>query len=233
MKVEIFSDVVCPWCAIGKARFEAALARFEHAAEVEVRFRSFELDPNAPRSSGVDSATHLANKYGMSREQAVASQQRLAEVAAEEGLEFHFDQTRRGNTFDAHRLLHLAGEVGVQGALKERLMRAYFADGEPIGERATLVRLGAEVGLSAEKSDEMLSGERYCAEVRADEQAARDLGINGVPFFVLDGRYGVSGAQSPETFLAALETAWREGAAEVESAGEVCGAQSCEVPPAP
>ncbi len=165
MKVEIYSDVVCPWCAIGKARFDSALARFEHVEDVEVSFRSFELDPEAPRVSDEDAATRLATKYGMSLEQALASQERLAGLAGQEGLEFNFERSRRGNTFDAHRLLHLAGEVGLQGALKDRLMQAYFAEGAPIGDRETLVRLGAEVGLSAAKSAEVLESDRYGAGV--------------------------------------------------------------------
>jgi predicted DsbA family dithiol-disulfide isomerase len=208
MEVEIFSDVVCPWCAIGKRRFEAALERFDHQDEVDVHWRAFELDPSAPASSDVDVATHIAAKYGMSRAQAVASQERVAELAAADGLEFHFERAKRANTFDAHRLLHYAHEVGAQDALKERLFRAYFTEGEEIADHATLVRLGSEVGLDSDKSAEVLESGRYAAEVRADEAAARELGVNGVPFFVIDRRYGISGAQSPDTILQVLEEAW-------------------------
>ena len=141
MNVEIWSDIACPWCYVGKRRFEQALAAFEHRDEVDVTWRSFELDPSAPRERGVDAATHLAEKYGMSREQALAMQQRMAGVGAGEGLDFRHDLARGGNTFDAHRLLHLAADHELQDTLKERLLRAYHSEGEPIGDPATLERL--------------------------------------------------------------------------------------------
>jgi predicted DsbA family dithiol-disulfide isomerase len=234
MKFEIFSDVVCPWCAIGKRRFEAALSDFGHAEEVEVHWRSFELDPSAPTAPdlNVDTASHLAAKYGMTREAAVASQENLAAMAALDGLDFRFDKTKRGNTFDAHRLLHYAHEVGLQDELKERLFRAYFTEGELISDRTALVRLGAEVGLDQEKSAEVLEGDRYAAEVRADEQEARTLGINGVPFFVIDRRYGISGAQSPATILQVLDEAWAKShPLVVTEAGDgmACEGDACAV----
>ena len=210
MKVEIWSDVVCPWCYIGKRRFESALARFAHRADVEVVWRSFELDPTAPAVREVDGADRLAAKYGMTRQQAVETQDRLAQTAAAEGLAFRFDVSKSGNTFNAHRLLHLAGEGGVQDELKERLMRAYFSEAEPIGDAETLVRLAADVGISSAQARAVLSGEDYAEAVRAEEQEATELGINGVPFFVIDRRYGVSGAQSPDILLQALEQAWKD-----------------------
>jgi predicted DsbA family dithiol-disulfide isomerase len=229
MKVEIFSDVVCPWCAIGKRRFEAALEGFDHREEVDVHWRAFELDPSAPPSSDVDVASHIAEKYGMSRAQAIASQEKLAELAAADGLEFHFELTKRANTFAAHRLLHYAHEVGLQDALKERLFRAYFTEGEAIADHATLVRLGTEVGLDADKSAEVLESGRYATEVRADEAAARDLGVTGVPFFVIDRRYGISGAQRPEMILQVLDEAWAKAHPLIVSgdAGERCEDGSC------
>jgi predicted DsbA family dithiol-disulfide isomerase len=210
MKVEIFSDVVCPWCAIGKRRFEAALGRFEHADEVDVVWRAFELDPNAPARSEVDRVEHLAKKYGMSRQQAEDAGARLTATAAVEGLDFHFERTQSGNTFDAHRLLHYAHDVapGLQDALKERLFVAYFTEGEPIGSRQTLVRLAVEVGLDPVESEQVLAGDRYAAEVRADEREAHELGVTGVPFFVVDGRFGVPGAQDADTILDVLQRAW-------------------------
>ena len=231
MEVEIFSDVVCPWCAIGKRRFEAALERFDQQEEVDVHWRAFELDPSAPASSDVDVATHLAEKYGMSRAQAIASQERLADLAAAEGLEFHFELAKRANTFDAHRLLHYAHEVGAQDALKERLFRAYFTEGEEIADHATLVRLGSEVGLDSDKSAEVLESGRYATEVRADEAAARELGVTGVPFFVIDRRYGISGAQSPEMILQVLNEAWAKAHPLVVSRdpGECCEDGSCPI----
>lgn len=210
MQVEIWSDVVCPWCYIGKRRFETALARFPHRDAVEVVWRSFELDPGAaarPAGSVVD---RLAAKYGMTEAQARATHARISGLAAAEGLTFRLDVAQPGNTFDAHRLLHLAAERGVQDAVKERLFRAYFSEGELIGDRDTLVGLVAEVGLDADEAERVLRDDAYVAEVRADEQEAAALGISGVPFFVLDRRYGVSGAQSPEVLLQALERAWAD-----------------------
>jgi predicted DsbA family dithiol-disulfide isomerase len=210
MNIEIWSDVVCPWCYIGKRRFETALARFEHRDDVEVVWRSFELDPSAPPIRTEDNATRLAAKYGMSREQALANHNRLTQMAAQEGLAFDFEKSRSGNTLDAHRLLHLARELGVQNEVKERLFRAYFTDGQPIGDPETLVRLVSEVGIPAADAQAVLSSDAYADDVRADESEARELGINGVPFFVVDRRYGVSGAQPAEVLLQALEQAWSD-----------------------
>ena len=210
MKVEIWSDVVCPWCYIGKRRFEAALARFEHAGEVEVVWKSFELDPNAPVQRG-PTLPHLARKYGISEEQASAMHERMTGFAAAEGIEFHLDETRGGNTFDAHRLIHLAREHGLQGEMKERLLRAYFTESEAVGERDVLVRLGEEVGLP--DVAEVLASDTYAGAVRADEHEARLFGISAVPFFVIDRYYGVEGAQSADVLLQALDGAWAATAA--------------------
>lgn len=211
MKVEVFSDVVCPWCAIGRRRLQAALGRFDHADEVEVVWRAFELDPRAPAVRDGDYAERLARKYGMSREQAVAANERLTALGAEDGLEFHFERARPGNTFDAHRLLHFARDAGPgrQDALKERLFVAYFTEGAAVGDRDTLVRLAAEVGLDPTACREVLDGDRYVAEVRADEAEAAELGVTGVPFFVVDGRFAIPGAQDADTVLRVLEQAWR------------------------
>ena len=213
MIVEIWSDVACPWCYVGKRRLEAALADFEHRDEVELRWRSFELDPGVPRERDVDGATHLAEKYGLSRDEAVARQRQLAELAAGDGLEMRFDLVRGANTFDAHRLLHLAAERGVQNELKERLMRAHHTEGESLGDPATLERLAVDAGLDREEVRDVLGGDRYRSAVRADEQMAASLGINGVPFFVADRRVAASGAQSPEVLGAMLRQAWDASAA--------------------
>jgi predicted DsbA family dithiol-disulfide isomerase len=210
MQIEIWSDVVCPWCYIGKRRFESALARFEHRDEVAVTWRSFELDPDAPPVRTEDGATRLAKKYGMTREQALQSHARLTAMAEQEGLAFHFETARSGNTFDAHRLLHLASERGLQDAVKERLFRAYFTESEPIGDVETLVRVVAEAGLDAQEAGAVLASEAYAEAVRAEEAEARELGINGVPFFVIDRRYGVSGAQPADVLLQVLQQAWGE-----------------------
>lgn len=212
LTVDIWSDVVCPWCYIGKRRYESALARFAHRDEVTVTWRSFELDPEAPRSTDLPAAERLAGKYAMSVEQAEAMHAQMTELAAAEGLEFHLDRTRGGNTYDAHRLIHLAAAHDVQDAAKERLMRAYFTEGEPIGDPDALVRLVAEVGVDSDEARAVLDGDRYADAVREDERLAGQLGIRGVPFFVLDRRYGVSGAQPADLLLQALEQAWDDGA---------------------
>jgi predicted DsbA family dithiol-disulfide isomerase len=204
LTVEIWSDVVCPWCYVGKRRFEQALASFEHRDEVAVVWRSFELDPNAPPEREVSSSEHLAAKHGMSVEQAEQTNRQMTETAAAEGLEYHLDRTRGGNSFDAHRLLQAAKDQGRQDEMKERLMRAYFTEGEAIGDAETLVRLALEVGVDPTP----LKGGGYADAVRADEQLAMKIGIQGVPFFVLNRRYGVSGAQPADLMLQALETAW-------------------------
>jgi predicted DsbA family dithiol-disulfide isomerase len=206
--VEIWSDIACPWCYIGKRRFEAALAEFEHREEVRVRWRSFELDPGAPHERLGDRAEMLAQKYGMTVEQAREAEQRLTGVAAEEGLEFRFDIARAGNTFDGHRVVHLAEVVRLGDAMKERLLRAYFSEGELISDHDTLVRLAVEVGLAEQEVRELLGGDRFSDEVREDERMAGELGISAVPTFVLDRKLGASGAQPPEALLDLLRQGW-------------------------
>jgi len=210
MQVEIWSDVVCPWCAIGKRRFSHALARFTHREQVQVRWRSFELDPTAPRERDGSLQDHLAGKYGTSPEQALVMIRQMTDTAATEGWEFHLEQSRGGNTVDAHRLLHLAADRGVQDAMKERLLRAYLTDGERIGDPETLVRVAAEAGLNHDEAREVLASDRYTDAVRADERQARAYGISGVPFFVVDQKYGVSGAQPADALLEVLQTAWAD-----------------------
>jgi predicted DsbA family dithiol-disulfide isomerase len=210
MKIEIWSDVVCPWCYIGKRRFEAALARFAHRDQVQVVWRSFELDPRAPRRSSGSVNDMLAQKIGGSVTQAATMHAHVTALAAEEGLDYRFDRAQHGNTFDAHRLLHLAAAHGLQAEAKERLLQAYFTDGLAIGDVDTLVAIGAELGLPAEDVRAMLEGDAYADAVRADERRAAALGISGVPFYVIDERYGVSGAQDPSVFLGALEQTWAE-----------------------
>ena len=208
MDIEIWSDIACPWCYVGKRRFEAALAAFEHRDEVAVTWRSFELDPTAPAQRSVDSATHLAEKYGMSRDEAVARQRELAEVAAADGLDMRADLVRGGNTFDAHRLVQLAKAHGVQDAMKERLMRAYHGEGESIGDRETLARLALEVGLPEDDVRDVLATDRYAADVREDERTAMSLGITAVPFFVVDRRMGAAGAHPSQALGELLRRGW-------------------------
>ncbi len=212
MLVEIWSDVVCPWCYLGKRRLESALGRFEHRDDVELVWRSFELDPAAPRRREGTAADHLARKYGMSAEQVAASWARLTSLAEAEGLVYHLDRTQGGSSFDAHRLIHLGAELGLQDEVNERLLHAYFTEGEPIGAPQALARLGIEAGLPAGDVAEVLATDRFAAEVREDERRARLYGIDGVPFFAIDERYGVSGAQSSEVLLEALSAARAETA---------------------
>ena len=208
MELEIWSDIACPWCYIGKRRLEAALEDFEHADEVTITWRSFELDPNAPAERAGELAGHLASKYGMPIEQARQSQEAITATAAAEGLDFRLGVARSGNTFDGHRLVHLAAEHGLQAPMKERLMRAYFSEGQLISDPETLVALGIEVGLPESEIRELLAGERFADEVRADEQAAAGLGVSGVPTFIVDRSVGVTGAQPPELILEMLRQGW-------------------------
>lgn len=230
MRVEIWSDVVCPWCYVGKRRFEQALAAFPHRDQVEVIWRSFELDTAAAAERTGDQAEHLAAKYGVPLAQARQMLDSMTATAAEEGLDFRFDRMRGGSTFDAHRVLHLAAERGLQGALKERLLRATFTEGEPVGDPDALVRLAAEVGLDADEVREVLRSDRYAGEVRADERDAQRLGISGVPFFVVDGRYGVSGAQPAGVLREVLEKAWQDSPLVTTGGhGPGCDGDACTV----
>ena len=204
MHVEIWSDIACPWCYVGKRRFERALAEYEGGDEVTVEWRSFELDPAAPAEHEGDYAQRLADKYGSSREQAEQMIANMTATAATEGLDLHFERARGGNTFDAHRLVHLGREHGVQDAVKERLLRAYFTEGELIADHATLRRLAVEAGLPEDEVAGTLASDRFAADVREDEQMARELDITAVPCFVVDRRYGLSGAQPPEILLKLL-----------------------------
>jgi predicted DsbA family dithiol-disulfide isomerase len=225
MHIEIWSDIACPWCYVGKRRFEAALASYEHRDEVSVTWRSFELDPHAPREREHDGATHLAEKYGTSRDEALAMHARMSETAARDGLQLRFDIARGGNTFDAHRLLHLAAVHGQQDAMSERIMRAYLSEGELISDHAVLERLAVEVGLPAEDVRDALAGDRFAAAVREDERTAQSLGIHAVPFFVVDRAIGASGAHPPEQLVELLRQA-REAnpPVPVVAAGESCAA---------
>ena len=227
MRVEIWSDIACPWCYVGKRRFEAALAAFEHRDQVEVTWRSFELDPAAPAERPQSGAEHLAAKYGMSVEEATAKNRQMTETAAGEGLDFHFDRQRGGNTFDGHRLIHLAAAHGRQDAMKERLMRAYFTEGELMSDHAALARLAADVGLPADEVRALLDGDLHADDVRDDERTGAALGINGVPFFVVDRAFGASGAQPPEVLADLLRHAWEARPVEVVATGESCGIDGC------
>jgi predicted DsbA family dithiol-disulfide isomerase len=212
LALEIWSDVVCPWCYVGKRRLEAALRMLPDGDDVQVRWRSFQLDPEAPAVRDMPSDEHLAAKYGMSVEEARGLNAQMTELAAGEGLEYHLDRTRGGNTFDAHRLIQLGAARGVQDAVKERLMRGYFTEGEPVSDHDTLVRFGADAGLDPDEARATLASDAYADDVRADEELARRMGIRGVPYFVLNRRFGVSGAQPAEILVQAFERARQEAA---------------------
>lgn len=234
MKVEIWSDFVCPFCYIGKRRFEAALQQFSHKEAVEVVYKSFELDSDARRDGNPGVHEMLADKYGMSREQAVAQTDNITQQAKTLGLDYHFDRTIQTNTFDAHRLAHFAASKGKLAEMTERLLKAHFTDTLHIGRHDTLADLAAEIGLDRDEAHRVLEDGGYADDVRADEQEARQLGVSGVPFFVINRKYAISGAQPSDVFLDALQKAWDEDhkltVLESSAEGAVCTDDGCAVP---
>lgn len=232
LQIDIWSDIACPWCSIGKRRMEAALEKFPHKDDVKITWRAFELNPAAPKAepaSGGAYAERLAKKYGWSVKAAQDRLDSMVELAKKDGLEFRFDRIQPGNTFDAHRLVHLAEKRGKQDAMKERLLKAYMTEGEQMSDPATLVRLATEVGIDADEAQALVSSDDFANEVRADEREAHQIGISGVPFFVI-GRYGVSGAQPAESLLQVLDKAWSEAPELAEAdlpEGAACGVDGC------
>ena len=235
MLVEVWSDIVCPWCYIGKRRFESALARFEHAEQVEVHWRSFQLDPNAPLLRSGSMAEHVAAKYGMTSEQAATRLRSLDELAAAEGLRYDLANTKGGNTFAAHRLIHLgyAKDAVTGTAVKEALLHAYFEDLLPISEPEILLEVGVKAGLDYDEVTEVLESDRFAGEVRRDEAEAAALGCTGVPFFVFDRAFAVPGAQDSENLLAVLRKTWDRSHPAMETiydpAGVACTDDSCGI----
>jgi predicted DsbA family dithiol-disulfide isomerase len=205
MKVEIWSDVVCPWCYIGKRRFERALAAFDGRDEVEVEWRSFQLNPDQPRGAVDDHSAYLARKLGASPEQIREMNARMTGLAAADGLDYHFDTYKVVNTIDAHRILHLARAHGLGNQAHERLLRAQLVEGELLEDPTTLARLAREIGVDEAEAVEALATGAYEDAVRLDFEEAAALGINAVPFFVFNRRYGIPGAQPAEVFLSALQ----------------------------
>ncbi len=233
MLVEIWSDIVCPWCYIGKRRFETALEHFEHADEVEVRWRSFELNPRASQRSSRTMAEHIAAKYGTSVEEATKRLASLDRLAAKEGLRYRLADTKGGNTFAAHRLIHFAYEKGPStgAALKEALLHAYFEELVAVGERETLLDVAERVGLNRDEAAEVLASDRYSDEVRSDEAEANALGCTGVPFFVFDRTFAVPGAQDPETLLLTMRRLWERRRVVVTAppTDDACSDDSCAI----
>jgi predicted DsbA family dithiol-disulfide isomerase len=208
VKVEIWSDIVCPWCYMGKIRFERALAEFPHRDQVEVVYRAFELDPTIPRGETRDVVADLARKKGATEGQIRKLMASVEEVAAADGLEYHLAEARSGNTVDAHRLVHLAAGEGRGAEMLERLYRAHFTELRSIFEPESLAELAGDAGIDPAAAGSALDGDAFADRVREDEALARSLGISGVPFFVLDGTYGLSGAQPVAAFAQALAQAW-------------------------
>ncbi len=238
MKIEIWSDVVCPWCYIGKRRIENALAEFGHADEVEVHWRSYQLDPGAPAEPTEGTAVMLGRKYGQSPAGVQQMQDRVEAVAAEEGLVYRLSETLHLNTVDAHRVIHLAHEQGgheVQGRVKEALLKAYFSDARNVADHDVLREVAVGAGLDAARVDEVLGSREFENDVHTDIEQAQAYGATGVPFFVIDQKYGVSGAQPTEVFTQVLEKAWSESRPPIQvlatgaDGGEECGPDGCAI----
>jgi len=210
MKVDIWSDVICPYCYIGKRKFEMALQQFPHKAKIEIEWHSFELDPRSKPEAGTNVYDYLAERKGQSREWAEHVHEQVTQAALQVGLVYNFDQAIVANTFDAHRLIQLAKNSNLGDIAEERLFKAYFTEGKNIADHGTLIDLGKEIGLKEPAIREMFLSKAMEEEVRNDEANAQILGIRGVPFFVLNNKYGISGAQAPEMFLQALHKAWSE-----------------------
>lgn len=212
MKVDIWSDIRCPFCYIGKRKFELALEQFEHKDQVEVVWHSFELDPDLETRKDIDVYDYLADLKGMNRDRSLQIHDQVTRSAAEVGLEYNFDKAVVANSFDAHRLIQLAKSRGFGDAAEEALFKAYFTDGIDISDRTTLTRIAAKIGLDKEQAEQMLQTSAFSEDVKADQMLANQIGVRGVPFFLIDGKTAVSGAQPPAVFLDSLKKAWKESA---------------------
>jgi len=240
MKIEVWSDFVCPFCYIGKRRLEMALDKFEHKNEVEVEFKSFELDPNAPLYSGMSIHEVLAAKYGMSIEQAKQNNIQVGHHAADIGMAFNFDEMKPTNTFDAHRLAKFAGENGKEKAITEKLLYAYFTESKNLSDIETLADIAEASGLDRQDAINVLNDKTaYANAVRIDEGVAQQYGISGVPYFIINRKYAISGAQPLETFVGALQKVWEEENPKPQfedlsaenGNNAICQDGSCIVPP--
>jgi predicted DsbA family dithiol-disulfide isomerase len=233
VRIEIWSDVVCPWCYIGKRHLEQALAGFAHRDDVEIEYRSFELDPSAPEVPVETTVEALAKKLGTDVAGARQLMTRADGAAAAAGLEFHHADTPHARTVDAHRLLHLAKAEGRQADLNEALLAAFFGRGESMGDHDVLRRVAVETGLDPAPVDQVLSSDEYADAVAVDIARARAYGAGGVPFFVIDEKFGLSGAQPTEVFAQVLERAWTEKHPTLEAVGgggaEACGPDGCSL----
>ncbi|MES1216150.1 MAG: DsbA family oxidoreductase [Bacteroidota bacterium] len=210
MKVDIWSDIRCPFCFMGKRKFEKALSRFQHKDKVEVEWHSFELDPGIKTKKGTSLYDYLAEIKRISREDSQQLHDQIVERGKEDDISYHFDTAVVANSFDAHRLIQMAKLNGLGDQAEERLFKAYFEEAKDISDHLTLIILGDEIGLDAKLVKQMLDSDAFVKEVRNDEKQAKEYGIKGVPFFVINDRYGISGAQSTDVFLQTLEKAWQE-----------------------
>ncbi|WP_340084400.1 DsbA family oxidoreductase [Siminovitchia sp. FSL H7-0308] len=235
MKIEVWSDYACPFCYIGKRRLEKALSQFAHRDQVQVEFKSFELDPDAPRDTEKSNHERLAEKYGMTVEKAKQMGENIRQQAADEGLDFQFDTLVPTNTFDAHRLTHFAKKKGKGQELAEKLLYAYFTESKHLGDHAVLANIAEASGLDREEALAILKDDTaYAEEVRHDERAAQQMGVRGVPFFVMNQKYGISGAQPMQTFLNALQKVWNEEKQapvlqDLGDEGIACGDEGCDI----
>lgn len=208
MIIDVWSDVVCPWCFIGKRRLEKALSLFEHRNEVQVRHRAFQLQPDI--TSTIPTAQHLAEKYRLPESKVKEMQANVCAVADGEGLCYNLDETLSGNTFNAHRLLLWAATIDKQDLLLETMYSAYFENSQPLFSHQDLVTVATSIGISSESVNSLFTSDTYADEVRADAALANQLGATGVPFFVFDMKFGISGAQPVEAFTQTLNAAWQE-----------------------
>ncbi|QFG69910.1 DsbA family oxidoreductase [Ornithinimicrobium pratense] len=220
MRIDVWSDLLCPFCHLGRRHLALALTEFEHADQVSVIWHSYQLDPDAPATLEGSNVQRLAEKYGVDRDQMVATQEQLAADAAEVGLDYRWEQTVGGNSYDAHRVIHLARFQGLEEAVTSRIMQAWFTEGRSIGDQDVLVELAADAGLDPEDVRGVLAQDSFGAEVRADIDLATRIGISAVPTFVLDQKFGVTGVQPVETMVGALRYAWAD---QGNTAGGGCG----------
>lgn len=210
MKVDIWSDVRCPFCYIGKRKFEMALEKFPHKDQIKIEWHSFQLDPNLETTTEVNAIDHISKTKGISKKEAEQMHRHVTQVAKEVGLDFDFDTTIVANSFNAHRLIQLAKTHDLGNEIEEQMFKAYFIEGKNIDDHKVLIQIGISTGLDEKEIREVLSSDVFSKEVKKDEMQAQSIGVRGVPFFVLNDKYAVSGAQSPETFLDVLEQTWIE-----------------------
>jgi predicted DsbA family dithiol-disulfide isomerase len=229
MKVQIWSDVMCPFCYIGKRRFEDALQQFEHKDDVEIEWKSFQLNPDLVTDPTINITQYLADIKGWLLDHAKQMNDHVTQMAAEVGLTYDFDKAVVANSFDAHRFAHLAKQNGLGDKAEEALFKAYFTEGKNIADHDTLTKLGTEIGLDKTEVEQTLATNTYAADVKQDITQAQHLGISGVPFFVLDNKYGISGAQATSVFLQTIEKAYGEWAsANQQFKLDVIEGDSCE-----